>query len=407
MVNSETSTMSGMEKALVVGYEEIKDGVKYSYKQDFDNMGRLIYKEDSDKIFVKYEYDNFNRLTYSNYNDYETFMQYSDGILVYKEEKSNDKIFLIEKYDSKGNMIYRKYGADDYEVNIDLKYDDRGNIIYHAYEDLKEWSEYDDNDNIIHYWNNEDPKIEYFKKYDDKNRLIYHKEGNRLYEIKDSKTYIYLDDKLSEVYFLNDDGVPIYCKDDKNYEKWWEYNKDGSLKNFIDNKGVEAHYNESGLKTYEIDANKNQVWITYNDRDVIISKKNNKGDIEIWEYDDRGNMIHSKDSKTGAEIFMTYNAKNQVIYFKNDRNDTQVNEYDNKDRLIARIKNDVIETYTYDDNNNILKYTNGDFEQISEYDEHNNVIHFKDNAGLEYWTTYKYLPSYVALINCDNQEEDL
>ena len=71
--------------------------------------------------------------------------------------------------------------------------------------------------------------------------------------------------------------------------------------------------------------------------------------LSISEYDNNGNLIHSKD-----------------IYSKEEWN-----EYDNNGNLIHS------------------KYSNGR-EVWYEYDSNGNQIHYKDNDGEEYWHEYTY-----------------
>lgn len=62
------------------------------------------------------------------------------------------------------------------EVIIINKYDDRRNCVYHHVLkwDLKEWYEYDERNNLIHYHNNDGEfKI---KDYDERNNLIHYKD---------------------------------------------------------------------------------------------------------------------------------------------------------------------------------------------------------------------------------------
>ena len=65
-------------------------------------------------------------------------------------------------------------------------------------------------------------------------------------------------------------------------------------------------------------------------------------------YDDRGNIIHSKNSSNNWEFWQQFDKNNNIIHFRDNKNE----------------------------------------EYWKKYDENNNEIHFKDNSGYEEWAKW-------------------
>jgi len=63
---------------------------------------------------------------------------------------------------------------------------------------------------------------------------------------------------------------------------------------------------------------------------------------EVTEYDDRGNLIHSKDSD-GYEAWREYDANDNMIYYRNSKGFEWWREYDANNNMIHyRNSNDVV-----------------------------------------------------------------
>ncbi len=94
-----------------------------------------------------------------------------------------------------------------------------------------------------------------------------------------------------------------YRKWSDGYEQWHEYNEKGNVIHSKDSTGYEVRY--------EYDEN--------DENDNMIHYKNSDGDEMRWEYNDKGNIIHRKDFD-GHEARYKYNEKGDMILRK-DSND--------------------------------------------------------------------------------------
>jgi YD repeat-containing protein len=104
----------------------------------------------------------------------------------------------------------------------------------------------------------------------------------------------------------------------------------------------------------------------------IISDNEEK--VEEWfEYDERGNQIHTK-STSGYENWVKYDDQNRVIYIRT-KNES---DYPSDEEYWAEYDEQGHEIY--------VKYPNG-FEEWKEYNEDGEQIGYKDNEGSEWKIT--------------------
>ena len=76
---------------------------------------------------------------------------------------------------------------------------------------------------------------------------------------------------------------------------------------------------------------------------------------------------------------------------------TEIKEYDEKGNLIHRRDSTGFEWWhEYDENNNVIHSRNSNgYEEWREYDENNNEIHFRDSTGHVVDTTIVQFPKIV------------
>ena len=90
----------------------------------------------------------------------------------------------------------------------------------------------------------------------------------------------------------------------------------------------------------------------------------------ISEYDNNGNLIHSKNSDF-VECWKEYDSNGNLIHSKYSYSCEEWSEYDS--------------------NGNLIHYKNSDGkEEWNEYDSNGNLIHFKNSNGKERWCEYTY-----------------
>ncbi len=175
-----------------------------------------------------------------------------------------------------------------------------------------------------------------------------------------------------------------------NLTKEWleQHDTNSSIVNFvIRNKLIGFPLNR--LDEIKEDYNDIIVWIKdtflgekeYNSNNKLTYIKTPSNGIETWiSYDERGNVLHSKDS-LGIEYFYEYDSNDNVLYHK---------------QLNTMKPGGVYERWmSYDSNNNEVYYksinTFGVTEEVHvwiEYDSNNNLIYSKDDGGYEEFRKY-------------------
>ena len=157
------------------------------------------------------------------------------------------------------------------------------------------WSEYDENNNLIHYKDSHVFKDihgrESWYKYDENNNLIHYKDSNG----------------KEEWYKYDENNNLIHCKNAYVLEEWYKYDENNNL----------IHYKDSNGK---------EEWYKYDENNNLIHYKNSYGKeelsecgVEVWrEYDENNNLIHFKTSY-GKEEWIEYDENNNLIHFKDNR----------------------------------------------------------------------------------------
>lgn len=229
----------------------------------------------SEHKLISYFHNNKNQLIYrkNNITDEEEWFDYEeDGDTLITKYKTSKGIIRI-KHTVNDKTTYTKYVDKNYSV--ETFYNDHNKPIKYVYGDGSSFMcdyEYDDNDNMIHYKDNDG--VEKWLKYDDKNRLIEQMSSTHIYI-----TYQYNDDENTETYTFKDNTLDM---------------------------------------TYsEI--------ITYNDKHQIIKKENSDHCVEEWEYDKNGNIIkYTSTENPDYNFYQKFDEDNNLIWCKNDDYDYYV-----------------------------------------------------------------------------------
>ena len=170
----------------------------------------------------------------------------------------------------------------------------------------------------------------------------------------------------------NDKGQLIYTidpklnKDFSNYEQWYEYDERGNL----------VHYkNSHSEQFFEYDENDNKVsekfyyWVT------------------TFKYDSRGNKIYS--NMDGREEWFAYDSHNNLIY-SYEGEDEKWFEYEYDDNGNVTHKVSKYYTMAYGETGYRYRKAFNCRDEWYEYDKYNNVIHYKDSTTFEKWYEYEY-----------------
>ena len=151
-------------------------------------------------------------------------------------------------------------------------------------------------------------------------------------------------------------GKPIHYNFKKQYETWREYDTDGN----------EIHYKTSRCK---------EEWYEYDGRGNKIHERDNKGVEWRAEYDERGNEIRCVMSD-GREILNEYDEMGKKVCIKVLIGGKVTEEYRNK--------------YDYDEKGNCIHSVEPieNMEKWMEYDSAGHPVHVYDRRGWQVWHEY-------------------
>lgn len=174
------------------------------------------------------------------------------------------------------------------ELCIVEKYDERGNEIYRKYYECDGFY-----DGIV------------------EDSMEYDKHNNRILE---KKSYLSNGTERNWEREFDDRGNMIYSKDPYGYEEWGEYDERGNLIHSKDSYGNEAwsEYDDSGNEIHEKNAEGSDEWREYDERGNMIHCKHFDGHERWFEYDARGNEIHCRSSE-GNEYWREYDERGNEI----------------------------------------------------------------------------------------------
>lgn len=269
---------------------------------------------------------------------------------------NDERLKLMEKhvceyiYDEHGNQIYVK--DDCYETNYD--YDDNGNLLHYIRTKRGEkvcegWYEYDGYGRLIHEKCSD--LTEEWYEYDYRGKLVF------------QKSFMFSSDRLKEtdtLYEYDNDGYVILEKYVENIVRMSDdYYNNGTL--ILEKYPTDYDF----MYKYEYDENHNVISYTRFDKD------GKELGSTVFKYDDRNNLIYSKDNPNGDKCIYEYDENNKEIHYQNF--------YDGETEL---------------------------YEEWSEYDENGNNIYMVNSCGDEEFMTYNDSGKLIlseTYINRDNE----
>lgn len=341
----------------------------------YDNLGNMAKKQDSQGQVNLYIYDNQGRqLSHTE--------QYLDG---------TQAIIYHTKYDKCGN---KRFEIDPNGVIKENKYNKLNRLIESMITTTgmnknktthNTVFKYDKNSNII---NQTDWRGNiYTNIYDPINRLI---------EKKDSYN------KIMQRMRYYDNGLQCEVYDALGNTTKYTYDKDNRLTGTIDHEGhtKKQSYDEVGNISSKIDGMGNTTYYSYDEFNRLVSVTNPKSEVTNYTYDLNGNNLTQKDVKGNITIF-EYNAVNKLVKridsggrtgfpgsYKYDTNKIETYSYfTNGNIQEKKDKNGNITTYTYDIHNRKISQKVGDICSTYTYDNNGNMLSITDNTGT---TTFTY-----------------
>ena len=161
-------------------------------------------------------------------------------------------------------------------------------------------------------------------------------------------------------------------------------------------KGADISQDIIPVKPEEKRALKQQVWFEYNDKGFLICKKYDSGSEERYEYDGRGNEIHTKSYVNIGEkivcddFFFEYDKHNNIVHVSHPLGKSETwkkYEYDKNGRMTKKTESlyekGVLSWQSvekFDSNGNKLySWNSNKWEEWYRYDEKNNAVYFKQS----------------------------
>ena len=175
----------------------------------------------------------------------------------------------------------------------------------------------------------------------------------------------------------------------------YEYDRKGNLIHYKNNAGMEECWEE---------------WWEYDRKGKLIHYKDSIGD-KLWcECDSKGNLIHCKDS-TGYELWCECDSKGNLIHCKDSDDYEEWWKYDNKGNLIHCKDNDGHELWCeYDSKGNKIHYKSSgkiyDFRILREYEEYGHKHKYSPNIlNQEGFERVLNLSGYIDSFSIYNDNE--
>lgn len=277
------------------------------------------------------------------------------------EKDQDGKVLTISKFNEKGSILTR----ENKEKNtIEFhEYDEIGNeILFEIKNTLKH----------VRTFIKGTDKLRTRKAYNSENKLIshieyiYNKDNNIIKYINhiDNSTSKYLYDE-------NENVKRIRIEKSNNTYSDYEYNKNGKLIKYTTN----------------IDGGINQ-YTDYDDSGRIIKVQIGNQIVTEYEYDERGNTIHIKNSY--FEQYDIYDENNHLIESNkifdintdNPKKAKQIFKYDERGNKIYTKEDDIETSFKYDDQNRIIYCEDSTgYWYENKYDEKGNYIYYNDLNG--------------------------
>lgn len=207
------------------------------------------------------------------------------------------------------------------------------------------------------------------------------------------KKLVYTKSGKAEISIFNKDTNVIFFKSVSDNEHHYNYDENGNLTGYIcsDGNSLTKEYDEQGrivhlVESHRDSENKFEKWFTYNGNSV--SAKDSDGGFFETVYSDTGKILSYKDPY--IEEIYEYNEKDQLIHYKNNSEGSEYwKEYNEKGLETKFTRINGLEVLTeYDEKGNRIHVSTKDVEEWYEYNEKSQVIHYKNSKGHEYWREY-------------------
>ena len=149
-----------------------------------------------------------------------------------------------------------------------------------------------------------------------------------------------------------------------------------------------AEYNENGNLIHSKDESGYERFYNYDSKGNLLYQKDTEGNESCYEYDEHGNVIHYKINH-GYEYWNEYDSKGHKISYKDSNGQEDLYEYDSSYKKVHVKNNNSNESwYEYDDNGNEIYFRNSRCERWQKYDSNGKRIYFKTSLGEESWYEY-------------------
>ena len=322
---------------------------------EYNERGSLLCKKGPGNDEAWYEYDEHGKKTHSRRHGGLTdkgkeFWYDRQGRVT--REKDDDGNEAWHEYDERGNEIHLKT-SDGFEEWHE--YDEAGNAVSHRNSDgCEERHEYDGHGMEIHCKSSDG--FEEWREYNEYGSII-HRKTVKPQGISRARWYGGLEDV----------DYRIRAKKSKRQRK---------------SRGHDES-EQTGPVVCEI-------WIEYDERGNIIHRKSSDGFEEWREYDEYGSIIHHKTVKPqGISREWWYDGLEDGDYWirRGIRNRQRKSRGHDESEQTGPV---VCETWIeYDERGNIIHRKNSDgFEEWREYDERGNIIHRRNSDGYDGWFEY-------------------
>jgi RHS repeat-associated protein len=174
-------------------------------------------------------------------------------------------------------------------------------------------------------------------------------------------------------------GVNVLLPDNMNMngvDIEYEYDSRGNVTKIDKENGdvvEEFDYDSDNNLTKYIDPNGNETRFFYDSDENLIEVRDALGNSILYTYDSHGQRT-SVTNQEGIEINYTYENDGAVSSFTAPEGIESTFSYDGINRLLQRIDNGLVSSYTYDENDNVTSSTNsGGFTTSYNYDDNDNL----------------------------------
>ncbi len=426
------------------------DALNYELKISYDELGRIKRVKRKDGVVEKYKYDvngnevekkvGFQKLYKKQYNLKNELISEVDGngnkVKYYYDEEGR----LVKTVEANGNEIVNKY--DKYGNLLSSK-DSIGKLENNSYDKHHRLISKEDSLGNTTQYNYEEKGTNLLsEKFANGNEKLYEYDVlDREVKSVNEKTVVTQSkyDAVGNIIEITTDGAVVLNK----------YDANNNLVETVDELGVSTYYKYDALNrnTTIIDGNKNEIYNVYDELGrvveeginkkaikqmtynayTVISEEDANGSKNLYEYDNLGNVIKSKQNDElitnykydnnnnllkvikNSEVIQEYkyDNMNNNIYFENTESIKHKYEYDARNRMTKEISHDgSIISYEYDNANNIVKEVANDEKRIHTYNQFGFINSTKYIVDEEILTTTINYDEYNRIVEVMDPNEN-